>query len=74
MQATNPNYGGNATKYFKPPTYVQGPAFPATAPVPLPGIHRNSLNGPGYQDLDASLTKAFGSERVNEYETVGLIV
>jgi hypothetical protein len=60
MGATNPNYGGNGTKYFVPPTYVQGPAFPATAPPPTPGIHRNSLTGPGYQDLDASLTKAFG--------------
>ncbi len=56
----NPNYGGDATKYFAPPVYVQGPTFPATAPAPTPGIHRNSLNGPGYQDLDASLTKAFG--------------
>jgi hypothetical protein len=56
----NPNYGGNATKYFAPPVYVQGPAFPATAPAPTPGIHRNSLTGPGYQDVDASLTKAFG--------------
>lgn len=58
--AVNPNYGGDATKYFAPPVYVQGPNFPATAPAPTPGIHRNSLNGPGYQDVDASLTKAFG--------------
>ncbi len=60
MGATNPNYGGNPTKYFIAPTYVQGPAFPATAPPPVPGIHRNSLTGPRYQDVDASLTKAFG--------------
>jgi hypothetical protein len=60
MGATNPNYGGDATKFFTAPKYVQGPAFPATAPPPVPGIHRNSLTGPGYQDLDASLTKAFG--------------
>ena len=60
MGATNPNYGGNPTKYFLPPTYVQGPAFPATAPAPAPGIHRNSLNGPRYNDLDASLSKNFG--------------
>ena len=58
--SVNPNYGGDATKYFAPPVYVQGPAFPATAPAPTPGIHRNSLNGPGYNDVDASLTKAFG--------------
>jgi Carboxypeptidase regulatory-like domain len=57
---TNLNYGGDATKFFIAPTYVQGPAFPATAPAPAPGIHRNSLTGPNYQDLDASLTKAFG--------------
>ena len=60
MGAKNTNYGGNATKYFKPPTYVQGPTFPAVAPAPTPGIHRNSLTGPGYRDVDASLTKAFG--------------
>ena len=64
MQATNPNYGGDGTKYFAPSAYVQGPAFPATAPPPVPGIHRNSLNGPGYQDVDASLTKAFGLPKV----------
>lgn len=58
--AVNTNYGGNATKYFVPPTYVQGPTFPNVAPPPTPGIHRNSLTGPGYQDLDASLSKAFG--------------
>jgi hypothetical protein len=59
-QSTNPNFGGNGTTYFTPPTFVAGPAFPATAPAPLPGIQRNSLNGPGYQDVDMTLTKAFG--------------
>ncbi len=57
---TNPNFGGNGTTYFAGPTYTQGPAFPMTAPGPLPGIERNSLNGPGYNDVDASLSKAFG--------------
>ncbi|HVH50219.1 MAG TPA: carboxypeptidase regulatory-like domain-containing protein, partial [Candidatus Bathyarchaeia archaeon] len=60
MQAKNPNFKGNGTTFFKPPTFVDGPAFPATAPSPAPGIHRNSLNGPRYQDFDGSLTKAFG--------------
>jgi len=61
MQANdNPNYQGNGTKYFAPPTFVNGPAFPATAPPPVPGIARNYLNGPSYNDLDASLSKAFG--------------
>ncbi len=27
---------------------------------PTPGVHRNSLNGAGYKDLDLTLTKAFG--------------
>jgi hypothetical protein len=60
MQATNPNYNGNGTTYFAAPAFADGPAFPAFAPPPAPGIHRNSLNGPGYNDVDASLTKAFG--------------
>ena len=63
-QATNPNYGGNGTTFLLPPSYVQGPAFPFFAPAPQPGIQRNSLNGPRYRDLDASLTKAFGLPRV----------
>ncbi|HEX3893129.1 MAG TPA: carboxypeptidase regulatory-like domain-containing protein [Terracidiphilus sp.] len=60
MQTTNPNYKGDATAFFTAPTFVDGPAFPATAAPPTPGIHRNSLNGPGYNDFDASLTKGFG--------------
>jgi hypothetical protein len=60
MGPTNLNYGGNATKYFIAPTYALGPAFPATAAAPIPGIHRNSLTGPGYNDVDASLSKNFG--------------
>jgi hypothetical protein len=61
QQSTNPNYGGDGTQYFAAPSYsVQPLPFPATSPAPQPGIQRNSLNGPGYNDIDASLTKAFG--------------
>ncbi len=56
----NPNFGGNGTTYFVPPTYTLAPNYPATTPGPLPGIQRNSLTGPGYNDVDASLSKAFG--------------
>ncbi|HEV2280087.1 MAG TPA: TonB-dependent receptor [Acidobacteriaceae bacterium] len=56
----NPNYGGNATQYFPAPTYKSGPSFPNAAPGPPPGIHRNSLTGPRYNDIDASLAKDFG--------------
>lgn len=60
QQNINPNFAGDGTRYFLPPTFVPGPSFPATAPPPAAGIHRNSLNGPGYNDLDVSLAKAFG--------------
>jgi hypothetical protein len=61
MDATNPNYGGNATQFFIPPTYaVATGAFPSTAPAPPIGIHRNSLQGTGYSDVDISLAKGFG--------------
>ena len=60
MHATNPNYKGNGTTYYATPTFVNGPTFPATAPPVVPGIRRNSLTGPGYSDVDASLSKAFG--------------
>ena len=57
---TNPNFGGNGTQFFLPPAFVPGATFPAAAPAPTPGIHRNSLNGPGYNSLNVSLAKAFG--------------
>lgn len=60
MHNTNPNYGGNGTTFFAGPTYITAPAFPAISPAPLPGIHRNSLSGPGYNDVDVSLAKGFG--------------
>ncbi|HEY1807080.1 MAG TPA: carboxypeptidase regulatory-like domain-containing protein [Acidobacteriaceae bacterium] len=60
MTGLNPNFGGNATTYFGAPTYTIGPAFPATVPGPAPGIHRDSLTGPNYNDLDGSLAKDFG--------------
>ena len=60
----NPNYSGDGTQYFPGPTYVIGATFPATSPAPVPGIHRNSLNGPHYNDVDASLTKSFGLPRM----------
>ena len=55
-----------AEVYFAPPTYTPGPAFPATGgAIPqAPGVVRNSLNGPGYKDLDGTLSKAFGLPRI----------
>jgi hypothetical protein len=64
MHSTNPNYNGNGTTFYPGPTYVTAPAFPGIGPAPIPGIHRNSLNGPRYNDVDASIAKAFGLPRV----------
>lgn len=60
MQAVNPNFLGNANAFFPGGTYFAAPAFPAVSAAPVPGIQRNSLNGPGYNDVDMSLSKAFG--------------
>jgi hypothetical protein len=63
----NKNYplaaaAGNAYNYYSIPAYTVAGAFPATgAAIPqAPGIGRNALDGPGYRDIDASLTKSFG--------------
>lgn len=52
----------NAYAYFTPPTPTAGSVFPATggAPAPLPGIRRNSWHGPGYRNVDATVSKMFG--------------
>lgn len=60
MGSTNTNFGGNGTTYFGAPIYPTPGAFPVISGAPAPGIQRNSLNGPGYNDVDASLSKAFG--------------
>lgn len=63
--ATNPN---GAEAYFAPPSYAIGPAFPATGgTIPQsPGIGRNSLPGPRYRDVDATVSKTFGVPRLHE--------
>ncbi len=51
------------TAYFVVPTapIPSGSSPISTAALPqLPGVARNSLDGPGYKDVDATITKAFG--------------
>jgi hypothetical protein len=60
LGGVNSNFNGDGTKFFGPPTYTLAPGFPNTAPGPAPGIERNSLKGPGYNDFDGTLSKAFG--------------
>jgi hypothetical protein len=57
--ATDPSH---AEVYFKPPVVTPGVVFPATGGIPPtgPGVKRNSWTGPGYRDLDATVTKTFG--------------
>jgi hypothetical protein len=56
---------GNASAYFSTPTYTSYNGAPGTPtygnanPQP-PGVARNSLVGPGYRDVDMTLTKGFG--------------
>jgi hypothetical protein len=58
---TGSNYSRGGAAYFSTPAYTAfsgtdyGPALPQA-----PGVRRNSLTGPGYKDVDMTLTKAFG--------------
>jgi Carboxypeptidase regulatory-like domain len=55
-----PQAGPNQPYFLKPQFTLAG-SFPTTSPVPQsPGVARNSLTGPGYRDLDGTLSKAFG--------------
>ena len=58
LAATNPLHGG---VYFSTPTYTAytGSAYGNALPQ-SPGVHRNSLTGPGYRDVDITLAKSFG--------------
>ncbi len=53
----NSNFPNGGAAYFAPPNYS---AFLGTSLPPLPAVHRNSLNMPGYKDVDLTLAKAFG--------------
>ena len=63
LAATSSN---GAEVYFAPPALTAGPAFPATGGTPpaRPGVRRNSLIGPPYRDLDATVSKSFGLGRI----------
>jgi hypothetical protein len=58
---TGSNYPLGGAAYFTTPAYIaySGNNFGSVLPQ-APGVQRNSLNGPRYQDVDLSLAKAFG--------------
>ncbi len=56
------NFPLGGTAYFSTPTYTSYTGTPAagtSVPQP-PGVLRNSLNMPGYRDVDATIAKGFG--------------
>jgi hypothetical protein len=55
--AANSNFPKGGATYFSPTTYA---GFMGTTLPPSPGVRRNSLNLPGYKDVDLTLAKAFG--------------
>ena len=60
---TGSNYPNGAAAYFTAPAYnaydgIHTPAYGNS--LPGTGVHRNSLTGPGYRDVDITLAKAFG--------------
>ena len=53
----------NASAYFSTPAYTAYNCTPSCSGTSLPqapGVHRNSLNLPGYRDVDLTLAKGFG--------------
>jgi hypothetical protein len=57
---TGSDYPNGGAAYFSTPAFTvyNGSAYGDANPVV--GMHRNSLTGPGYRDLDMTLSKAFG--------------
>ena len=55
-----PAAGPNQPYFTAPVAPTAGSSGFASGLPQLPGIARNSFNGPGYKDVDATLTKSFG--------------
>ena len=58
---TGSNYPLGGTAYFSTPSYTPFNGTDSGTELPqAPGFRRNSLRGPGYRDLDLTLSKGFG--------------
>jgi len=57
---TGSNYPKGGAAYFSTPTFTPYGGANFGSALPQTGIRRNSLNGPGYKDVDLTLAKAFG--------------
>jgi hypothetical protein len=61
FQRQGGNFPNGGTTYFNAPSFTTGSNFPTPGPLPgAPGIGRNAFRGPGYKDVDATLSKSFG--------------
>jgi Carboxypeptidase regulatory-like domain/TonB dependent receptor len=55
------NFPNGGTSYYSAPAYTAyGGTDSGTSLPQAPGVHRNSLNLPGYRGVDMTLAKAFG--------------
>src|SRR5579872_1852381 len=57
---TGSNYSKGSLAYFAAPAYTPYSGSAYGNALPQTGMHRNSLVGPGYKDLDITLIKGFG--------------
>jgi len=57
---TGSNYPKGGAAYFSTPTFTPFAGSNFGSALPQTGLRRNSLNGPGYRDVDMTLAKAFG--------------
>ena len=57
---TGSNYPNDAEQYFSGSRPIPPTAAPTSETRFLRSVHRNSLNGPGYRDVDITLAKSFG--------------
>jgi hypothetical protein len=57
---TGSNFPKGGAAYFSTPTFTPYGGSNFGSALPQTGIRRNSLNGPGYKDVDMTLAKAFG--------------
>lgn len=55
-----PGNGATSPYFVNPVAPVAGSSGFASGLPSLPGVSRNSFDGPGYQDVDATVTKSFG--------------
>ncbi len=57
---TGSNYSKGSLAYFANPRYTPFGGTSSGTARPQLGLQRNSFNGPGYKDVDLTLSKAFG--------------